>query len=362
MEPLGKKLQQVRLAKNISLEEAARVTKIRASRIEEIEAEDFSSFPSLAYAKGFLLIYGKFLDVDVTPYLDAFETSGRVTVDGYSYLQGENVGGAPPPIMRRQTARRPALLPLVVAVGVLVVGLYLVKLFLDIQRIVPPAGREPGAAATASASATASAAPPPLENIVAPRAIPVGGTPPSEAGVPAWAPPAGQSPSARATEPEVRRAEPVHPEELAVPSPNEALVAPKATPGRDEAAPAEGTPSPDEAAARSEATSSPNEMAFAPSPAPTLSPNVAVAAPKPSPSPTAAIGRVQIIPVRKTFVRVIIDNNTAHPAFEGWLAPSDAPLSFRAQHLSVRVLERGAIQVTKNGTPVRGGDPSVHIE
>ncbi|MBA3544598.1 MAG: helix-turn-helix domain-containing protein, partial [Chthoniobacterales bacterium] len=87
MEPLGKKLQEARLRRKISLEEASRVTKIRASRIEEIEAEDFSGFSSLAYAKGFLLIYGKYLDVDVTPYLDAFETSREVSVDGYSYLQ-----------------------------------------------------------------------------------------------------------------------------------------------------------------------------------------------------------------------------------------------------------------------------------
>jgi cytoskeletal protein RodZ len=59
MEPLGQKLQQARLAKKITLEEAARVTKIRQSRIQEIEAEDFSSFSSLAYAKGFLLVYVK---------------------------------------------------------------------------------------------------------------------------------------------------------------------------------------------------------------------------------------------------------------------------------------------------------------
>ena len=51
------------------------MTKIRPSRLAEIEADDFSNFPSLAYAKGFLLIYGKFLDVDVSPYLEAFETS-----------------------------------------------------------------------------------------------------------------------------------------------------------------------------------------------------------------------------------------------------------------------------------------------
>src|SRR3989442_14550413 len=87
IEGLGKKFQEARQARNLSLDEAARLTKIRRARLAEIEADDFSQFPSLAYAKGFLLIYGKFLDVDVTPYLEAFEDSEHVTVDGYSYLQ-----------------------------------------------------------------------------------------------------------------------------------------------------------------------------------------------------------------------------------------------------------------------------------
>src|SRR5256885_9625180 len=87
IEGLGKKFQEAREARNLTLDEAARMTKIRPQRLAEIEAEDFSQFPSLAYAKGFLLIYGKFLDVDVTPYLDVFEDSESVTVDGYSYLQ-----------------------------------------------------------------------------------------------------------------------------------------------------------------------------------------------------------------------------------------------------------------------------------
>ena len=70
MEALGQKLKQARLARKITLEEASRVTKIRPARITEIEQDDFSSFASLAYAKGFILIYGKFLEVDVTPYLE----------------------------------------------------------------------------------------------------------------------------------------------------------------------------------------------------------------------------------------------------------------------------------------------------
>src|SRR5262245_7839036 len=206
MEPLGQKLQRARLAKKITLEEASRVTKIRAARIQEIEAEDFSSFSSLAYAKGFLLIYGKFLDVDVSPYLDAFETSREVSVDGYSYLQ-ETPATTPRAVVRRQPARRPAVVPLLIAIGVLVLGLYLIKLLLNIQRIAPRSG---GPAVSASVTVTPS--PSPGEGLVAPRAIPVEGTPASEALVDTPPPRAEPVTSPMATEPEIRRALPVHPQ------------------------------------------------------------------------------------------------------------------------------------------------------
>ena len=108
IEGLGKKFQEARLARKLTLDEAARMTKIRPSRLAEIEADDFSQFPSLAYAKGFLLIYGKFLEVDVTPYLEAFEGSENMTVDGYSYLQ-ESPAPKPartPVIRTRRKSRR----------------------------------------------------------------------------------------------------------------------------------------------------------------------------------------------------------------------------------------------------------------
>ncbi len=202
MEPLGQKLQRARLAKKITLEEASRVTKIRPARIQEIEAEDFSSFSSLAYAKGFLLIYGKFLDVDVTPYLDAFETSREVSVDGYSYLQ-DAPNTSPPPMVRRQAAKRPALLPLIIAVGVLVLGLYMVKLLLNIQRITPSHPAEPVASAVASVTPQPSASPTP--EIVAPRALPVESPPPSEALVTVAPESSPEAPVPTTTEPEVRR-------------------------------------------------------------------------------------------------------------------------------------------------------------
>jgi cytoskeletal protein RodZ len=292
MEPLGKKLQEARLRKKISLEEASRVTKIRASRIQEIENDDFSSFSSLAYAKGFILIYGKYLDVDVTPYLEAFETSREVSVDGYSYLQ-ESPTGAPPPLVRRQPTKRPTLVPFIIAVGVLVLGLYLVRLLLNIQRIAP---HSPGTAAIASSTPTPS--PTPAENIVAPRAQPVEGTPASEAHV--AAPPAAAPVSPSGTAPEVRRAQPVHPEDFSSPS------------------------------------VSPNENA-------------------------TTISQIEIKPVRQTYLRVQVDGS-AQPAFDDWFDPSHAPLAISGHHLVVRVLDRGAVQIKKNGAPLADGDGVITFE
>src|SRR5256885_1689412 len=145
IEGLGKKFQDARLARGLTLDEAARLTKIRPSRLAEIEADDFSQFPSLAYAKGFLLIYGKFLDVDVTPYLDVFETSRDVTVDGCSYLQDQpapkprRVRTTRAPVVRRErrSGDRSSPFPILIAVGVIVVGFILMRLIMNIQRIAP---------------------------------------------------------------------------------------------------------------------------------------------------------------------------------------------------------------------------------
>src|SRR3954447_8570316 len=177
MEGLGEKFQKARTARNLTLEEAARMTKIRPQKLAEIEAEDFSKFPSLAYAKGFLLIYGKFLNVDVTPYLEAFETSETMTVDGYSYLQDNPV---PAPrrtevVRRREVSsggQRSSLMPLVIGVLVLIVGFWVLKTFMDLRRLKPAEQRTanaPVGVATATPLPTVAQTSAP---IVAPRALP----------------------------------------------------------------------------------------------------------------------------------------------------------------------------------------------
>ena len=317
IEGLGRKFQEARKARNLSLEEAARLTRIRQSRLAEIEADDFSNFPSLAYAKGFLQIYGKFLDVDVSPYLDAFETSGHLTVDGYSYLQDAPAPKAPrTPATRRNENARPSLVPFLFGLAILVAGFWFLRFISNLQRIAP---RPTEATATATPGPTA-----PTSRIVAPRAEPVESPAPSAqiaAATATTTPPVKATPAvpvatpaptaiavatpaipvARAVEPEVRRAEPVHPEDLA--------------------------------AAQAE--------------------NAATSANAPN--------TVDIKPLRKTYMRVTIDDDPSKPAFERWVSPSDGTVEFRGHRFSVTVLDRDAVQIRKNGKIVSNSDTELRI-
>jgi cytoskeleton protein RodZ len=225
MEGLGKKLQEARLARGLTIDEAGRMTKIRPAQLQEIENEDFSQFPSLTYAKGFLLIYGKFLDVDVSPYLEAFETSESLTTDGYAYLQDapESEPMRPVKVRRRSGpvssgGPRSSFMPLIIGIIVLVVGFTVMKWFLQMQRL-KPRPTTPGSSPIATATVS--------EKIVAPHAQPVESTAPPP---PTVAPTAAETvvptitpsvPAPSAAEPEVRRAEPVRPEDAAqIPTPS----------------------------------------------------------------------------------------------------------------------------------------------
>ena len=310
IEGLGKKFQEARLARNLTIDEAARMTKIRPARLAEIEADDFSQFPSLAYAKGFLLIYGKFLDVDVTPYLDAFEDSERVTVDGYSYLQ-ENRPEKPvsAPVIRR---RRPATtspqrispMPLIFGVLVLVIGFSVMKLILNVQRLAPGKGES-----TAQVS-------PSVSPVTSPKAVQPGPTQTSSSNI-ASAPTVAPSPSvgptvvrkavaavsAAPSELEVRKAKPVRPEDLAQGSPQ----------------------------TNSSSTESSEQ------------------------------NRVAIRPLKRTYVKVTVGDNGGNPAFERWVSPADGPVEFRGKHVSIRVLDPDAVQITKNGKALEDDDEDVTV-
>jgi cytoskeletal protein RodZ len=325
MEGLGEKFQKARSARNLTLDEAARMTKIRPSKLAEIEAEDFSHFPSLAYAKGFVLIYGKFLNVDVTPYLEAFETSEHVTVDGYSYLQDNP---APPPRRTEVVRREPrggggksSLMPLVIGIVVLVAGFTLLRLLMDIRRIKP--ARERDAQALAQVSPKPAAPIANTNTVVAPHALspdaPVAdpnviataptitpstqpaATSPMIASAPSIAPTPEPMPSVIADqgegEPEVRRAEPVHPEDL-----QKAQSALAAIPG-------------------------------------------------------SGVNRFDIRPLKKTFVRVAVDNQ---PPVERALDVG-AAVQLNGRRLSLKVMDPTSVEIRKNGKVV-SRDPDITVQ
>jgi cytoskeletal protein RodZ len=307
MEGLGKKLKDARLARNLTLEEAGRMTKIRPGRLGEIENEDFSQFASLAYAKGFLLIYGKFLEVDVSPYLEAFETSESVTVDGYAYLQ-DNPEPAPsrPAVSRRPRrassrggggggGNRSSFAPLVIGIIVLIIGFIAIRSILELQRLKPRTPNTP--AASPSASQT---------KVVAPRALPAeNATPPvvAETTVPPVQPTVAvitPAPTPAASEPEVRRAEAVHPDDLAK--------------------------------AQTSASASPSGQT-----------------------------KVEVRALKKTYVKVIVDDDEAS-ALERWITPADGVVQFRGTHIAVKVLDAAAVEVKKNGKKITKGDADVTID
>jgi len=311
IEGLGKKFQDARVARKLTLDEAARMTKIRPQRLAEIEADDFSKFPSLAYAKGFLLIYGKFLDVDVTPYLDAFEDSESVTVDGYSYLQ-ENERAKPvsAPVVRRPAAarhtggsNRVSPMPLIVGIAVLVLGFLAMKFFLNVQRLAPARGSSSAQNSATAAPAVASGGSSPT---AAPNIAAVATTAPVASPVLTQGPPetrkALAADSTAPGEPEVRKAKPVTKEELSQ---------------------------------TGAATSSP-------------------------PPESAEQNRVAIQPLKRTYVRVTLGDE-AKAAFERWVSPADGPVEFRGKHVSIRVLDPEAVKITKNGQALAQNDQDVTV-
>jgi cytoskeleton protein RodZ len=293
IEGLGKKFQAAREARGLNLDEAARLTKIRQSRLAEIEADDFSNFPSLAYAKGFLQIYGKFLDIDVSPYLDAFETPGNITVDGYSYLQDNPAPRPTRTAVVRPEPHRTSLLPLVIGIIVLAGGVWFIKLILNVQRITPHQTEGTPSPAATVAPTTAPAA-------ETPRAV-TANTPAPAPSAPVATPSVARAIAVETPSPtpEVRRAQPVREDELA------AAVANKT----------DGT-----------------------------------------------INRIDIRPLKRTYVQVTVDDDSSAPAFERWLSPSDGAVEFRGHRFNVRVLDREAVQIRKNGRIVSANDSDVTVD
>jgi hypothetical protein len=80
-----------------------------------------------------------------------------------------------------------------------------------------------------------------------------------------------------------------------------------------------------------------------------------------SPAESGEQNRVAIRPLKRTYVKVTVGDKGGSPAFERWVSPSDGPVEFRGKHVSIRVLDPDAVQITKNGKALEDDDQDVTV-
>ena len=309
-ESVGWKLQQARLARRLEIEDVAETTKIRPERIIDLEADEYGHFPNLTYAKSFLAKYAKFLGVDIQDELDKFRVDRTISLAAYPYLTGPP---APKQLLepRRITPRGFRVPPAVVAVllFIVLVGVPLFSyLALNVPRVVGTkqadekvieSERQIDDSSSKSRIATQSPVlPPPATAIVSdvnPAVVSQSPRPDEES----------KDGSNSASSPvqarmedgvEVRRALPVG-------SP-----------------PADGQSGAAEAAAPDK--------------------------------------KLEVRILKRTYVKVTKDQEGAQPVFEGFAGPDSQPIVVAGKRFWVHVLDKGAVEVRKDGqvVPSDSGD------
>jgi len=72
--------------------------------------------------------------------------------------------------------------------------------------------------------------------------------------------------------------------------------------------------------------------------------------------------RVSIRSLKRTYVKVTVDDENQNPAFERWISPADGPVEFRGKHVSIRVLDPDAVEIRKNGKTIEEDDKDVSVD
>lgn len=112
---IGAILAAAREKKGVPVEKAARDTRIRTSRLKELEADDFSQFSHPNYARMFLLDYAKYLGVPAPSIKSLLPERGECGAEGYQYLQDNPSEAVLSP--QRLTPKRRRLLPALITLA-----------------------------------------------------------------------------------------------------------------------------------------------------------------------------------------------------------------------------------------------------
>lgn len=134
---VGARLGGARIKAGISLEKAAKDTRIRVQRLREIEADDFSGFTHPTYSRLFLLDYAEYLGIspdEIRPLLpDRAGSAGG----GFQYINALSRNPSSPVVPKRPKRRN--FLRIFLAIGLVLVlvaaGLFVYSTVKKIERV-----------------------------------------------------------------------------------------------------------------------------------------------------------------------------------------------------------------------------------
>jgi cytoskeletal protein RodZ len=326
VETVGRRLQKARQERKLTIDEVAAATKIRPERIVDLEADDLTHFPSLVYARSFLVKYARFLGLDIQDDLENFQVNRAVGFGEFKYLTA-----APPPKFKPEPrfnqpkkSLAPPLILAVIAV-VILIGVPLIAFFaVNLSRLSPGDEEQNKTAGTTPAPRVQQSATPlttksPLaatspELLKQPLAAPTG---PAQVSTNAQTPPVA-SPTPEQTV-EVRRALPV-------------------TAADKDASNAVPIPSASAAAAASAS---------------------ATASASPSAPPPQ---KLEIKVKERTWLRVTKDQENSEPVFNDFIGPNSPAIVIQGKRFWLKALDKSALELRKNGQAVNGQDGDIVIE
>ncbi|MBV9489676.1 MAG: helix-turn-helix domain-containing protein [Verrucomicrobia bacterium] len=371
VETVGTRLRAARLRRGLEIDQASEATKIRPERLAELEAGDYSHFPSLTYARSFLTKYANFLGVDIRDELENFRVSHSICLAEYQYLSSAPVKYTPEPRLFEPRAFR--VPPLLVAFLVLLVLVGLpvfAYLAVGITRLQPPGTAEAATPAVKNELAMASPSPESTR--------PAAPTPVDAASLQAQEDVASILPELKLTGTPAPLRSTASPGLLPAPvaATGTPVVEPRVTPsGAEDLAGVVVPPaSPSPVSAEPGATPVLTEVSATPAVAPApdghdSSTGTATPAPAASATPAGVSAestppdgkRLEVRALRRTYIRVVRDERGSEPVFSGYTSPKAEPIVVKGKRFWLKVSDRRAIEVRENGQIVRGHSPNIVI-
>jgi cytoskeletal protein RodZ len=307
VETVGKRLQKARQEKKLTIDEVASATKIRPERIVDLEADDLTHFPSLVYARSFLVKYARFLGLDIQDDLENFQVNRAVGFGEFKYLTA-----VPPPKYRpepRFDQPKKSLAPpviLAVIAALILIGVPLIAFFaVNLSRLSPTDEEQNKNKMVATTPAA-----------VVPSATPLAALSHESAPQPA--------------------ASPTGSVQIVVSSPGPQAASP--------------TPEPTVEVRRA---------------LPVTSADKENSAPQNSVSPSESgppSQKLEIKAKERTWLRVTKDRENSEPVFNDFISPNSPAIVIEGKRFWLKALDKSALELRKNGQAVSGQDSDIVIE